>query len=240
MGRRVEGLGLSVIVITGASAGIGLAATYKFIAQGDKVVNLSRRPCPNSAVVSIAADLSQPGFFDTIGEELFPHVQNADRVHLIHNAARYLNDSALDTADESLTSVFQTNVVAPNTLNRQLLPHMKSGSSIILVGSTLAEKAVSGCFSYATSKHAQVGLMRALCQDLAGRGIHTLMVCPGFTDTEMLRSHVPEEAMQDVAAMSAFGRLIAPEEIADTIVWATENPVLNGSVIHANLGQIEQ
>ena len=240
MGCRVEGTNLKVVVVTGASAGIGLAATYKFIARGYKVINLSRRPCPNSEVVSIATDLSQPAFFNEIGDELISHVEGSDTIHLIHNAARYLNDSALDTSDDSLVAVFQTNVVAPNTLNRQLLPYMKSGSSIILVGSTLAEKAVSGCFSYATSKHAQVGLMRALCQDLVGRGIHTLMVCPGFTDTEMLRSHVPDDAMDDVAAMSAFGRLIEPGEIAETIVWATENPVLNGSVIHANLGQIEQ
>ena len=240
MGCRVEGTNLKVVVVTGASAGIGLAATYKFIARGYKVINLSRRPCPNSEVVSIATDLSQPALFNEIGDELISHVEGSDTIHLIHNAARYLNDSALDTSDDSLVAVFQTNVVAPNTLNRQLLPYMKSGSSIILVGSTLAEKAVSGCFSYATSKHAQVGLMRALCQDLVGRGIHTLMVCPGFTDTEMLRSHVPDDAMDDVAAMSAFGRLIEPGEIAETIVWATENPVLNGSVIHANLGQIEQ
>ena len=240
MGCRVEGIDLKSVVITGASAGIGLAATYKFGARGYKVVNLSRRPCPNPDVVSIAADLSRPDFFDDIGDELISFIQDAEPIHLIHNAASYLNDSALDTADESLTSVFQTNVVAPNTLNRNLLPYMKSGSSIVIVGSTLAEKAVAGCFSYATSKHAQVGFMRALCQDLAGRDVHTLMICPGFTDTEMLRSHVPDDAINDVAAMSVFGRLIEPEEIADTIVWATENPVLNGSVIHANLGQIEQ
>ncbi|MCY4130864.1 MAG: SDR family NAD(P)-dependent oxidoreductase [Gammaproteobacteria bacterium] len=240
MGCRIEGIDLKVVVITGASAGIGLAATFKFVASGYKVVNLSRRACPNPDVVSIATDLSKPEFFDDVGDELISQVEEAETLHLVHNAARYLNDSALDTTDESLTSVFQTNVVAPNTLNRNLSPYMKSGSSIILVGSTLAEKAVAGCFSYATSKHAQVGLMRALCQDLAGRGIHTLMICPGFTDTEMLRSHVPDEAIDDVAAMSAFGRLVEPDEIADSIVWATEHPVLNGSVIHANLGQIEQ
>lgn len=240
MGRCIEGTSLKVVVITGASAGIGLAATYKFNARGYKVVNLSRRPCPNADVVSIATDLSRQSFFDDIGDELNSHVKGSDTIHLIHNAARYVNDSALDTSDESFTSVLQTNVVAPNTLNRHLLPNMKPGSSIIFVGSTLAEKAVSGCFSYATTKHAQVGLMRTLCQDIVGRGIHTLMICPGFTDTEMLRSHVPDEAMDQVAAISAFGRLIEPEEIAETILWATENPVLNGSVIHANLGQIEQ
>lgn len=240
MGCCDKGTDLKVVVITGASAGIGLAATYKFISDGYRVINLSRRPCPNPDVVSIATDLSRPEFFDEVGDELLSHLHDVDKIHLIHNAARYLNDSALNTTDDSLTSVFQTNVVAPNTLNRHLVPHMKPSSSIVFVGSTLAEKAVPGCFSYVASKHAQVGLMRALCQDLAGCGIHTLMVCPGFTDTEMLRSHVPDDAMDGVAAMSAFGRLIEPEEIADTIVWATKNPVLNGSVIHANLGQIEQ
>lgn len=240
MGRSNEGNKLKTVVITGASAGIGLATTYKFIAKGFRVVNLSRRQCPNQDVISIAVDLSNPAFFEDIGDQLLSCIEVPTTIHLIHNAARYLNDSALNTADDSFSSVLQTNVLAPNTLNRHLIPCMKRGSSIIVVGSTLAEKAVPGCFSYVTSKHAQVGLMRSLCQDLAGSGIHTLMVCPGFTDTEMLHSHVPDDAMASVAAMSAFGRLIEPEEIADTIVWATENPVLNGSVIHANLGQIEQ
>jgi len=81
--------------------------------------------------------------------------------------------------------------------------------------------------------------MRAFCQDLAGTGIHTACVCPGFTDTEMLREHVPEDAMAAVRGMSAFDRLIDPAEIAETLFWAASNPVINGSVIHANLGQIE-
>lgn len=239
MGRRHQEDNLKVVVITGASAGIGLAATYKFQAKGYAVVNLSRRPCPNPDVHSIRCDLSQPDFFQTVGDELLAKVDGASCIHLIHNAARYLNDTALTMPDDELAAVFQTNVLGPNTLNRHLIPLMQPGSSIIIVGSTLSEKAVAGCFSYVTSKHAQVGMMRALCQDLVNTHIHTVMVCPGFTDTEMLRSHVPEDAMDGVAAMSTFGRLVEPDEIADTIVWSTENPVVNGSVIHANLGQIE-
>lgn len=231
---------MKTAVITGASAGIGLAATYKFIANGIQVVNLSRRPCPNEQVISIACDLSQSTFLDSVGSLLLPYVQEAETIHLIHNAARYLNDSTLTATEADFTNVLQTNIVAPNALNRFLVPHMKPGSAIVLVGSTLAEKAVAGCFTYVVSKHAQVGMMRAMCQDLANTGIHTAIVCPGFTDTEMLHDHVPDDALGSVAAMSAFGRLIEPEEIADTIVWVTENPVLNGSVIHANLGQIEQ
>jgi NAD(P)-dependent dehydrogenase (short-subunit alcohol dehydrogenase family) len=83
-------------------------------------------------------------------------------------------------------------------------------------------------------------MMRATCQDLVGTGIHTACICPGFTDTEMLRDHVPTEAMGAISAMSAFGRLIDPEEIASTLLWAADSPVLNGAVIHANLGQVER
>jgi len=92
------------------------------------------------------------------------------------------------------------------------------------------------------SKHALIGMMRSTCQDLANTGIHTACVCPGFTDTEMLRAHVGEDAeiIESLSTLSTFGRLVTPEEIANTIVFAAENPVINGAVIHANLGQVER
>ena len=49
-----------------------------------------------------------------------------------------------------------------------------------------------------------------------------------------------EEAMEAVRGMSAFERLIDPDEIAECLYWAAANPVINGSVLHANLGQIER
>ncbi len=128
-----------------------------------------------------------------------------------------------------------------NSLNQRLLPLLPRTSSVLYVGSTLAEKAVPGAFSYIVSKHAQLGMMRATCQDLMGSGIHTAMICPGFTDTEMLRAHLgsdPDVAAA-VAGMNSFNRLIAPEEIAELIRWAHHNPVINGAVLHANLGQKE-
>ena len=76
-------------------------------------------------------------------------------------------------------------------------------------------------------------------QYLIGREIHTACVCPGFTDTEMLRRHVPDEAMQAVRAMSAYNRLIDPDEIVETLYWAANNPVINGAVLDANRGQKE-
>lgn len=231
---------MKCLIITGASAGIGLHTAETFLKAGFQVINLSRRRCPLDAVTHINCDLAEPGFLEQISPQISGTLQNAEQVVLIHNAARMANDSAVETPSNELRGVLEVNLVAPNTLNYFVIPFMQAGSSILYVGSTLSEKAVPGSFSYVTSKHAMVGMMRATCQDLAGRGIHTACICPGFTDTEMLRAHVPEEAMEQVQGMSAYNRLVHPDEIAATLMWAANSPVLNGTVLHANLGQVER
>jgi len=231
---------MKLLLITGASSGIGLETVRRFAADGYTTVNLSRRRCPHPSVNHVNCDLSAPRFLDNISGQLVPFLAQAEQVVLIHNAAKLVNDSAVETPSNRLREVLEVNVVAPNTLNYFAIPYMRPGSAILYVGSTLSEKAVPGSFSYVTSKHAVVGMMRATCQDLVGRGIHTACVCPGFTDTEMLREHVPSEALESVRSMSAYGRLVTPDEIAELLHWAAARPVLNGSVIHANLGQIER
>lgn len=230
---------MNLVIITGASAGIGLATAERFMADGYTVVNLSRRKCPLGAVTHINCDLSAPGFVDNLSPQLTPMMQNAERIVLIHNASRLDNDTAVETPSNQFREVLEVNVVAPNTLNYFIIPFMRAGSAVLYVGSTLAEKAVPNSYSYVVTKHAQVGMMRSACQDLAGREIHTACICPGFTDTEMLRQHVPAEAMDAVRGMSAYGRLINPDEIAETLHWAAHHPVINGAVLHANLGQVE-
>ena len=167
-------------------------------------------------------------------------IDDAETICLVHNAARLAHDSVADVSASDLRSVYEINLIAPAVLNRALLPAMAVGSSILYVGSTLGEKAVPGSFSYVTSKHATIGMMRATCQDLAGSGVHTACINPGFTDTEMLRDHIPADVMPEIAQMSAYGRLIDPAEIASALFFAAQNPVINGSVINANLGQIER
>mgnify|MGYP000669286896 CR=1 FL=1 len=231
-----------VLVITGGSKGIGRAAVATFIAQGYKVVNLSRTAPLLDGVVHIPVDMCDMQWPQQVEQALQREVVNADSICVIHNAAVLKKDTVADTAAASLQQVLQLNVIAALQLNQLLLPSMKAGSSIIYVGSTLSEKAVAGTCSYVTSKHAVVGLMRATCQDLAGSGIHTACVCPGFTDTEMLREHVGEDQgiLTAIASGVTQGRLIQPQEIADTLWFASQQPVINGAVLHANLGQIER
>ena len=230
---------MKLAVVTGASAGIGLATAVRFLDADYRVVNLSRRPCPLPGVIHLRCDLSDRDCLDAVSPCLVPHLEAADEIAFIHNASRLRNDTADDTPSSDLRAVLEVNVVGINSLNRLAIPRMGQGSCILFVASTLAEKAVPGSYSYVVTKHAQIGMMRAMCQDLAGTGIHTACICPGFTDTEMLRAHVPPEAMDQVRGMSAFNRLIEPDEIAGALLWAATAPVINGSVIHANLGQLE-
>jgi 3-oxoacyl-[acyl-carrier protein] reductase len=230
-----------VLVITGGSKGIDLATCRRFAQQGYRGVNLSRSAHPMKQVEHLTVDLSKLDWIARHGAAIVASVQGADSITLVHNAAMAGAGSTETIQGVELQRVLQLNVVAAVQLNGLLLAHMQTGSSILYVGSTLSEKAVPGACSYIVSKHAQLGLMRSTCQDLMGRGIHTATVCPGFTDTEMLRTHVgdDETVLQAIAAMNSFGRLVRPQEIADTLLFCADNPVINGTVIHANLGQKE-
>lgn len=229
------------LVITGASRGIGLVTAKQFAANGFQVINLSRTPCPVEGAIHIPVNLTQADCAEIIKQQLLPKLADAERIVLVHNAARLEKDRVDNIEAEALRAILEVNIVAPTILNRALIPLMPASSSIIYIGSTLSEKAVAGAFSYVTSKHALAGVMRATCQDLLGTGIHTTCICPGFTDTEMLREHLrhDESVLEYVKSLSAFNRLVEPQEIADMIFFAASHPVLNGAMINANLGQKE-
>ncbi len=230
-----------VLVITGGSKGIGRATAATFSEQGYKVINLSRSALSLADSVHLPVDMGNVQWPETVADALLAEVGDAGSICIIHNAAVLKKDTVGNLAATSLQQVLQLNVIAAVQLNQLLLPSMKPSSSILYVGSTLSEKAVAGSCSYVTSKHAVVGLMRSTCQDLAGSGVHTACICPGFTDTEMLREHVgqDEDILAAIAGGVTQGRLIRPQEIADTLWFASQQPVINGAVLHANLGQIE-
>ncbi|MFT3929058.1 MAG: SDR family oxidoreductase [Spongiibacteraceae bacterium] len=229
-----------ILVITGASRGIGLATAQLFLSNGFRVINLSRSASPAAGVEHIDADLSSADWDKSVAPQLLPKLSGAKQIVLVHNAGAIIKDS-LQTLDvEAFKRVLNINVVAPALLSHLILPSMRAGSSIIYVGSTLGEIAVPNSCAYVTSKHALIGLMRSTCQDLIGTNIHTACVCPGFTDTEMLRAHVghSEEILESLSERVIQKRLIRPEEIANTIYFCAQNPVINGAVMHANLGQV--
>ena len=226
------------LIITGGSSGIGYAAALLFQKENYKVINLSRSKIPLSEAIHVSVDLSTSSWHEEIDSVLKDLLDSADQISLIHNASKMQSDNVEDFNLSELRDVIEVNLVAPAILNKMIIPYMKKGSSIIYVGSTLSEKAVPQMSSYVTTKHGMIGLMRSTCQDLFGRFIHTACVCPGATETEMLQEYVQgnTEALEMMAGTLSENRLISPKEIASTLLFCSQNSVINGSVMHANLG----
>ncbi len=227
------------LVITGGSKGIGEKTIAHFQAQGWIAINLSRTPCRLPGVVNITVDLASCGSIQAIAPQLLAAIKVPGQIALVHNAAFYQRDSINDIHLDVLQQTLQTNVVACVALNQILLPIMPPSSAIIYIGSTLAVKGVPGSASYIISKHAMVGLMKATCQDLIGKGIHTACVCPGLVDTDLLKQTMDVAAMNYLLEQVVIGkRLIQPQEIADVIYFCATHETINGVVIQANLGQV--
>lgn len=229
----------STAIITGASRGIGYAAAALFLQHNWRVINLSRKTCDLQGVTNIHTDFNafDP---DAVQAQLKAHLSQSTQMCVVHNASWYQHDSVDALPLQNIVDSLTVGVTVPSQLTQYCLPYMATGSSIIYMGSTLSEKAVKHAASYIVNKHAVVGLMRATCQDLDNRGIHTACICPGFTDTEMLRSHIGTDptVQQQLTQTVSARRFATPEEMAQTIWFCANNAVINGSVIHANLGQI--
>lgn len=228
------------LVITGGSRGIGEKTIQRFQEDNWSVINISRSLSPLPNVTNCAMDLSSTAEIEAKSKAVLEILKDAHEICLVHNAAFYKPDSVDSFSLENLQKSLQTNVIAPALLNKILLPRMSAGSSILYIGSTLAEKAVRGSASYVMSKHALIGLMKATCQDLKGKDIHTCCICPGLVDTQLLRETIDAKSLQYLLEHKVIGkRLIDPAEIAEVIHFCAKSKVINGATIHANLGVVE-
>lgn len=231
-----------ILLVTGASKGIGLATATHFLQQGYKIVNLSRTPCELNNVINLKVDLGQLDWREQHGADIENLVKDAEQITLLHNAAIMTKDTVQDIDAQALRFSLQVNVVAAAELNTLVLPFMHKGSSIIYISSTLGTKAVANTHAYVVSKHAVIGQMRASCQDLVGSQIHTAAICPGFTETEMLKEHLGSnpELREQINSTIVLGRLVQPTEIAEAVWFCSQNSSVNGTVLHVNNGQVER
>ena len=179
------------VVVTGGSRGIGLATARLFQQSDYEVISLSRSAPPTSVGAHLAADITDLTSVERAAEILLEQATRWDRTVLIHNAAVHRHDTVRNLSARELLAVLSANLAAPQALNKALVPAMKPGSSILYIGSTLAEKAVAGAASYIASKHAMVGLVKTVGAHYAKQGSRINGIAPVATFTDFVKTAVP-------------------------------------------------
>ncbi|KAF8903016.1 hypothetical protein BGZ58_006627, partial [Dissophora ornata] len=138
---------------------------------------------------------------------------------VVFNAAWIVYQNIHDVTDDSYEKAFRTNVKAPMFFTKQLIPHLKAGSRLVYLSTSLSSiTSVSpNHFLYCATKGAVEQMTRTLAKDLGSKGITVNCINPGPTDTEGFRQGKTEQHIQSIASLSPAGRLGQPEEIAAVI-----------------------
>jgi 3-oxoacyl-[acyl-carrier protein] reductase len=199
-------------IVTGAASGIGAATVKRLVADGAEVIAVDR------AGVDVTADLATDAGVAAVV------VAAGDRLDILINNAGVCPAAPLAEIDDALwQSGLDVNVTAPFRLARALAPLLAQSKAgrIINTGSILSSYGDAGLVAYSASKHAILGLTRALANELGPLGITVNCIQPGAIVTGMTQPMFdsrPESATY-YAGRSALGRLGQPEDIADVFAF---------------------
>jgi NAD(P)-dependent dehydrogenase (short-subunit alcohol dehydrogenase family) len=225
------------VVVTGGAKGIGLAVVERFAALGDDVTGLSHTDL----------DVTDE---DAVGR-VFAGIGRVDV--LVNNAGIAESAPLTKTTLELWRRHFDVNVTGPFLCTRAVIDGMRSrnAGSVVTVASTAGRIGAPYTSAYTASKHAAVGLMRAVAAELAGTGVRVNAVCPTFVRTELTARSVanivqrtgrtPEEAEQALAAQTPLGRLLEPDEVADAVVFLASDAAaaITGQALVIDGGSIQ-
>jgi NAD(P)-dependent dehydrogenase (short-subunit alcohol dehydrogenase family) len=215
------------VVITGASSGIGLATAKKIASHGGRVTLMARRPDVletargevGANARAIAVDVSNKKELHAALDKAIAESGPIDGLFL--NAA----DGGIfvpvwEYTDEALENLLLVNVRAPFWAVQHVLPAMmaRKRGSILITGSLASARAMNGNSGYIVSKHATLGLARAVAGEAAASGVRCNCIIPGFIETPMLAA-APDEAKATMARITPQQRLGEPEEVADVAAF---------------------
>ncbi|MEU4192809.1 SDR family NAD(P)-dependent oxidoreductase [Kribbella sp. NPDC026611] len=244
-----------VVVVTGASSGIGAAAAVGFAETGATVAlhyhrNEEGAKHTVGAVQTAGgtaslhqADLADPKAADAFIDEVLARHGRIDV--LVNNAGDLVSRSAVaDVPDDEFHRIMDVNLTSVFALSRRIVPVFKGqgGGSIINVTSIAGRTGgAGGSVIYATSKGAVSTFTRGLAKELAPDGIRVNAIAPGVIKTPFHERHTGDAQMQTMVAGIPMGRTGTPHECVGTILYLASDRMssyVTGQIIEVNGGQL--
>jgi 2-keto-3-deoxy-L-fuconate dehydrogenase len=225
-----------ITIVTGAASGIGAAIAESFAHVGARVYVADcneaggaatvrkieqQRGVARLAVVNITSEAECRALAERVLAE------NGNRCDvLVNNAGVGHVGSILTTESADLERLWQVNVRGAYFLSRAILPAMieRRSGSIINLASVAGVMGMEARFAYTVTKHAVVGMTRAMAMDHGTTGVRINCICPGRTQTPFVEARLkeypdPQEYLKQMVAPHALKRLAQPSEIAAAAVF---------------------
>ena len=211
-------------LVTGAGSGIGRAIALRLAEAGMKVALVGRsadklvrtaaltgRPLD---MLVLPVDLTKSRSLDDIMHIMTGHFKGLDV--LVNNAGMALNCPFEAITEEDYDRIMLLNAKVPFQLMQRCLPLLRTSECpvIINIGSVTAHNAYANQAAYSASKHALLGLTKALAKEVAGEGIRVHMISPGGVNTDMIGTARPDLPLD---------ALIQPEEVAELAAYLVEH-----------------
>ncbi len=218
MSRDIKG---RKAIVTGAASGIGAAVVARLMVDGVETLAVDITGDGLNGTHSLVADLRDAAAFPAIAEAAQAKLGGVD---ILINNAGVCPVSSFDEMTEAMwDQTLSINVTAAMRLIRAVLPmlRMSKAARVINTGSILSRYGDAGLVAYVTSKHAILGLTRALASELGPQGITVNCVQPGAIATGMTKPmfEANPESLAYYAGRSVLGRIGEPEDIADVMAF---------------------
>ena len=231
MNKHLQQFQDEIVLVTGASRGIGLATAQAFARNGARVMmNYHQsKTQAEAACAALRAEGCDAAIFPAdIGdsaavEAMFAEIELlwGEVSILVNNAGIDLQALVTDTTETDFDQVLQTNLKGPFLCTRRALPAMlrKRAGNILYIGSVFGSSGAANESIYAASKGALVAFTRSLAAEVGSCGIRVNLIAPGAICTDMLNAELDNEEQGLLAQNIALQRLGNPEEIATACLF---------------------